>query len=549
MRRELGAARIKDRMTLTKRLRVGVVSLVVAAFFTSTAVVAAPKALSDLDASAYASAFQALEQGDFIGAQLQAADIQDQSLSGYLSFRTLMHPSAHKATFDELYAWLSRFRDLPLADKVFSLASKRKPADAPSAPMPEVVTEDATRSEITRPAREAFYSGDARKAFELAVSVGERWVAGLSAWRLQDYDQAHDYFTQIARDTDEDPWSRAAGAYWAARASVVLGDESSARDFLRMAARSPQTFYGMIAERQVHLTTAEANQGQLILAAYRAPTPDQSDVLTRFVALDPRAHRAAALAQIDQIEAARQELRAGLALSRTALEREAWTALLTTLGPASGPGLQTSVNLTPGDYPFPTLEPLNGFTVDRALVYAIVRQESAFNPNAVSHAGALGLMQLLPASAALATGDKSFRSRPKKLFNPAINLRAGQDYLAYLMDRGVGPDILRTVAAYNAGPGAVLKTIDMVGEHDLLLLIESLPALETRNYVERVMTAYWTYKRMFGEETHTLDALASGARRIDAHLDLARPAGIEPQAAPQALQVDALTERETSTLD
>ena len=192
---------------------------------------------------------------------------------------------------------------------------------------------------------------------------------------------------------------------------------------------------------------------------------------------------------------------------------------------------------------------MNGFTVDRALVYAIVRQESAFNPKAVSHAGAMGLMQLLPASAALATGDKTFRTRPKKLFNPAINLRAGQDYLTYLMDRGVGSDILRTVAAYNAGPGAVLKTIGMVGDQDPLLLIESLPALETRNYVEKVMTAYWTYKRMFGEETRTLDALASGARRIDAHLDLTRPPGIETQATPQTLEIGALTAREAAALD
>ena len=158
-------------------------------------------------------------------------------------------------------------------------------------------------------------------------------------------------------------------------------------------------------------------------------------------------------------------------------------------------------------------------------------------------------MQLMPASAALATGDKSYRSKPKILFNPAINLRAGQDYLSWLMDRGVGTDILRTVAAYNAGPGAVLKTTAMVGEDDPLLLIECLPALETRNYVEKVMAAYWTYKRMFGEETRTLDALAGGARRIDAQLDLASPAGIQPQLAPQTLEIGALTDRETAALD
>ncbi len=536
-------------MTLTKRLRVGVFSLVAAASIASMATAASPKALSDTDANAYASAFEAVDQGDFLGAELQAAEIKDKSLSGYLSFRALMHPTAHKASFEELYSWLAKFRDLPLADRVFSLASKRKPADAMAPPMPDVVIADATRSEITRPAREAFYSGDVRTAFDLAVGVGERWVAGLSAWRLHDFGQAHDYFAQIAHDSDEDPWLRAAGAYWAARSSVALGDERAAKDFLRMAARSPQTFYGMIAERQVRMASAQVGPAILILAAYRAPAPAVENDLTRFVDRDPRAHRAAALAQIGRVGDARQELRAGLALARTAVERDTWTALITALGPAGGPGIQKAEFLTLGDYQLPVLEPLNGFTVDRALVYAIVRQESAFNPKAVSHAGAMGLMQLLPASAALATGDKTFRTRPKKLFNPAINLRAGQDYLTYLMDRGVGSDILRTVAAYNAGPGAVLKTIGMVGDQDPLLLIESLPALETRNYVEKVMTAYWTYKRMFGEETRTLDALASGARRIDAHLDLTRPPGIETQATPQTLEIGALTAREAAALD
>ena len=198
-------------MTLKKRLRVGVFSLVAAASIASQAAAESPKALSDTDANAYASAFEAVDQGDFLGAELQAAEIKDKSLSGYLSFRALMHPTAHKASFEELYGWLSKFRDLPLADKVFSLASKRKPADALIPPMPEVVTLDAARSEITRPAREAFYSGDPQTAFRLAVSVGERWVAGLSAWRLADYSQAHDYFAQVAHDEDEDPWLRAAG--------------------------------------------------------------------------------------------------------------------------------------------------------------------------------------------------------------------------------------------------------------------------------------------------------------------------------------------------
>ncbi|WP_293904102.1 lytic transglycosylase domain-containing protein [Phenylobacterium sp.] len=530
-------------MTLEQRLRVGVLSLVAAASAASIAWAESPKALSDTDARAYAQAFQAMQDGDFVGAELSAAEIKDKSLSGYLSFGALMHPSAHKASFDELCGWLSKFRDLPLADRVFSLAAKRKPADADGPPMPEVAVVDGARSEVTRPAREAFYSGDPRTAFALAVNVGESWIAGLAAWRLQDYSQARDYFGQVARDDERNPWLRSAGAYWAARSAVALGDTASASGFLRLAAETPQTFYGMIAERQMRMIPAQASTGQLTLAAYRAPEPE----LSRFVQDDPRAHRAAGLAQIGHIEEARQELRAGLAMARTGDERKAWIALIAAVGPANGQ--QRTPYLTLGEYQTPPLEPKDGFTIDRALVYAIVRQESAFNPGAVSHAGAFGLMQVLPASATLATGDKRYRARPKTLLDPATNLRVGQDYLAYLMDRGVGSDLLRTVAAYNAGPGAVLKTIGMVGDQDPLLLMECLPALETREYVEKVMAAYWTYKHMFGEQTHTLDALAGGAKRIDAQLDLAYPPSPQPQFTPQPLEIGALIDRETAALD
>lgn len=541
-------------MTLKQRLRVGVMSLVAAASLASFAAAETPKALSDDDARAYAAAFQSVDQGDFVGAQIQAAEAQDRSLDGYLSFRALMHPTAHKATFEEMATWLAKFRDLPLADRVFSLANKRKPADALPLPKPEVALVDTARSEITRPAREAFYSGDARTAFKLAVDCGERWIAGLAAWRLQDYSQAQDYFAQVARDQDEDPWLRAAGAYWAARAASAVGDTSTAHGFLRMAAQAPHTFYGMIAERQVALARiAAAPVGQLTLAsypAYRAPEPSARAILQR----DLRAHRAAALAQIGRLEEARQELRAGLVLARTSDERKAWTALLSELGPSAGYGAQKPTYLTLGEYQAPPLEPKDGFTMDRALVYAIVRQESAFNPMAASPAGAMGLMQLLPTSAALATGDKTYVRKPRTLFNPSVNLRVGQDYLGYLMERGVGADLFKMVAAYNAGPGAVLNTVSRVGDDDPLLMIECLPALETRNYVEKVMTAYWTYKRMWGEETHTLDAVAGGARRVDAKIDLPvvlpDPSAAQPQAAPQTLEVGAIsTGLQTAALD
>ena len=82
-----------------------------------------------------------------------------------------------------------------------------------------------------------------------------------------------------------------------------------------------------------------------------------------------------------------------------------------------------------------------------------------------------------------------------------------------------GGDMVRTVAAYNGGPGAVIKAERNGGAYDTLMVIESLPAPETRAYVEKVMAGYWTYRRIFGERTRSIDALASGAKLVDVRLD------------------------------
>jgi len=527
-------------MTFMTRMRVAALAMICTAAIASQAAAAAPQALSPWDAQAYAGAFAATEQGDFIGAQMQASEIKDDSLKGHLALRQLMHPTAHMATFDELAAWLSKYADLPGADRVFALALKRKPQEALAPRAPVIATsawgrvgEAARRfvapppSDKARRAREAFYKGDVKLALALATDAGETWIAGLSAYRLKDYPLAQGHFEKVAREGD-DPWKRAAGGFWAARAAEAAGDADKAEDFLHLAAQEPDTFYGMIAERQARLAQADrptrlgearAPTGDFVLAAFEGPTIE----LSRFIRSDARAHRAVGLAQIGLANEAGLELRAGLTLANTQAERDLWSSLILALnGPltTAADAANTALLRLSGDYPTPLLEPQAGFTIDKSLVYAIVRQESRFNPLVVSRAGAVGLMQLMPESAARAAGDDKLKTDPAPLFDPAFNLRVGQDYVTWLMERGVGHDLLRTVAAYNGGPGTLTKTAQMLGEDaDSLLLIECLPTHETRNYVEKVVAAYWTYRRMFGEETRTLDALAQGAKTVDARLD------------------------------
>ena len=481
---------------------------------------------------------------------MQSAAVKDHSLEGYLSFHQLMHPTAHVAAFDELTAWLAKFRDLPVASRVFTLAAKRKTDptdDAGPRPMalgdgPQIA--NPALSEKARRGREAFYAGDAKRALALATASGDRWIAGLAAYRLRDYDRARASFADLARDGECDAWLQSAAAFWAARSALARSDTAGSAQFLRVAARNDETFYGMLAGRQLKLadqasvSAADDPLARLLLAAYTVPAAVQPDIdLASFVINDPRAHRAAALAQIGRGADAIQELRAGMALARTPAEQARWKALTLAMG-TSLADRASPPRTADLDYPTPELTPISGFTLDKALVYALVRQESRFNPQAVSPVGAAGLMQVMPASAAVAAGDDKLKSDPSPLFNPAFNLRVGQDYFTWLVEKGVGHDLVRAVAAYNAGPAPVTRAAQMLGaDADSLLLMECLPAQETRTYVQRVLAGYWTYRKMWGQASPSLDALAAGERAIDDRLDLRQPNRVPTQLAAQTLQI------------
>ena len=505
-----------------------------AIFLWATASVAHAGALDPLspeDVRAYRAAFAAADRGDFDAAEAAFANTRDHSLAGRLAFAKVMHPTRYSASYDDLADWLKSYSEEAGADRVYALALKRKPAGRRVAapPVPELFVGDETTpppADKGRAAREAYYSGDVEKALALAVAGGERWIAGLAAYRLGDLAKAQGFFEQVAHDENEDEWLRAAGAFWAARTASQAGHGREARDLLADAARSPNTFYGMIAVRQLALAgvaVAEESYDPIATLLSRANRagPDTAS-LDQLVRSDPRARRAAALAQVGRWREAGMELRAGLSLAQTPELRDNWTALALAIN-ANAPlnGGRPIRRVGGEDYPLPPLDPVGGFTIDKAMVYALVRQESRFDPLAVSNAGAVGLMQVRPMAAADVVGDDKLRTDNTPLFDPAFNLRAGQDYFTWLMDRGLKtPDVLRAVAAYNGGPATLNKTAAQLGaDCDTLLLIESLPFQETRNYVEKVMASYWTYRRLMGAENKTLDAVASGARVIDFRLD------------------------------
>jgi soluble lytic murein transglycosylase-like protein len=497
---------------------------------------AALEALSSADAKLYSSAFDAAERGDFDTADQSLAHVSDPCLVGRVEYVKLAGPAPRKSSFAELVGWLSAFKDLPGADRIYNLALKLKPSGAQiPAPVAALSVASATDSQgapdqRTSPtARQAYYGGDVTRALGLASASGDLWIAGLSAYRLGRFPEAMDDFWSVARDNDAGDMLRAGGAFWAARAAGKAGLAERERDYLRAAATLPTTFYGMIAQRRLELIadplgrlldTPEAEPKLIRVNATGLDAP----AVIRLVQTDPRARRAVALMQIGRAVDAGLELRTGMALAEDDTQRAAWTTLVLALNP----NRRTDAALTDAPvsrrplgaiYPTPPLAPAGGYTLDRALVYALAWQESRFDPLAVSPVGAIGLMQVMPSSAADIGADPVLRDDPTALFDPPTNLRLGQDYVTWLMRSAVGPDLLRVVAAYNAGPAALDRTQKAVGVDDTLLIVESMPALETRNYVRRVMAAYWSYRRQFGADSPTLDALASGATSVDAALD------------------------------
>jgi len=132
------------------------------------------------------------------------------------------------------------------------------------------------------------------------------------------------------------------------------------------------------------------------------------------------------------------------------------------------------------------------YGIDPYLVLAVIREESRFDPEAVSPARAVGLMQLLPSTA---QGILGTRLPPSRLMNPHLNIRAGVAYLAGLIRRYNG-SVPLAVAAYNSGPGGVRRVRALAGT-DLDRFVESLPYAETRAYVRHVLQSYGIYRWLY----------------------------------------------------
>ncbi len=396
----------------------------------------------------------------------------------------------------------------------------------------DAVEIDIGRSDI---AAAWYYFGRDEKAYGLANAAAARsgdhvaianWTAGLAAWRLGKLENARQHFETLAVSKQVSSWNAASGAYWAARVNLKLRRPGEMSKWLWRAAQFPRTFYGLLALRALGLQPSfEFARRQL-----------DPEMLARLEA-EPTSARALALMQIGQKRRAERELRgmkawAGAEMTRALLalaESAQMAELAFRLGNRLALSESPDAALGPLDvalYPIPPWRPDSGFKVDRALVYALIRQESGFNPRAKSPDGARGLMQLMPRTASYMARDRADRrSKRGKLFDPGINLELGQRYITHLLKHSVVQgNLFRLTAAYNGGPGNLNKwQRNMDYDDDPLLFIESLPSKETRLFIERVLTNLWIYRMRLGQEAPSLDGLAAGRWPLYVPLDTSPP--------------------------
>ncbi|MEP6786371.1 MAG: transglycosylase SLT domain-containing protein [Sphingomonadales bacterium] len=327
------------------------------------------------------------------------------------------------------------------------------------------------------------------------------WVVGLAAWRQKDWDGASTAFSSLARRSS-DPEMIAAGNYWAARADMIRKQPDLIQPRLRAAARYEETFYGMLAQGAMGLTPAKDDDGasairqvaghpnvRAALALKEIGETDRADALIRWQAKIGSPNEHATLTAI-----------AGkLDLPQTQL----WLAHN---GPA---GARTTAE---GRYPMPEgWSPDGGWRVDRALVFAHALQESNFRSNAVSSAGARGLMQVRQGTANDIARKKGLVFTGS-LATPSTNMEYGQSYIEQLRDMAQTGGLLpKVIAAYNAGPAPLDRwNLNTAAAKDPLLYIESIPYWETRGYVTIVLRNYWMYQQQAGEKTVSRAALVQG---------------------------------------
>ena len=382
----------------------------------------------------------------------------------------------------------------------------------------------------------ALKAGRPKLAYDLAKDAGplsvnplkeQTFMAGWIAWRyLKDADAAEKHFTALEKAADG-PLSRAKAAYWHGRLAESRGDKGAAAEHYRNATRDPDTFHGLLAMQKL-----EPARRSLEVKPPDYPTDAQ---IKNFLNSD--AVKAAAIANA---ALSREYTRGFLTSLRIGLPSEAEAAMVAHLADMFG-DTQMSVrvakaaiargqNLLTYGYPvhtFPSFRTLRK-PPEMAFMLGITRQETEFEPQTLSGAGAKGLMQVMTVTAKHVCSDHKIKCDIQRLMSDtSYNAQIASAYIADRMEEFDGSYVLG-LAGYNAGPGRARQWIRENGDPrdagvDPVDWIERIPITETREYVTKVLSNIQIYRARLGGEANAL--------RISQDLKRAQGSHKEPGAA------------------
>jgi soluble lytic murein transglycosylase len=372
-----------------------------------------------------------------------------------------------------------------------------------------------------------FFRGDAAHDagdFEGAAAAYERVVsmapalnrAGLARMRWGQvrvhqgrFEEAAEIFEGYLEEfPDGRRWDEA--TYWAAYSLLQSGDTVSARLHARhIEEKDPLSYYWVLGSRLMGVAY------EVDLAPEQIQDPPPTWVSTGLAGLEvlgdaglDTARREAAGRLIRQADGNAPALLAlAEGLNEVGLTWDGITVARSVL--AMGYGWDSRI--LRAVFPFPNQDAVEQEAVERGvdpfLVAAIIRQESAFYSSAVSSAGAVGMMQVMPATGeqlARSVGPRGFTRAT--LFTPEINVHLGSTFLADLLNR-FGPEVPYVLSAYNAGPSRLRRWRQFPEADDPLRYTERIPFEETRGYVKAVTRNAALYRWLYGTEEGAADGL------------------------------------------
>jgi soluble lytic murein transglycosylase-like protein len=529
-----------------------------------------PTILSESDVETYGKIFDLQDKGRFEAAKKLESKIENQILMGDALYQRYMS-KGYASKGVEVAEWLNKNYGHPGAETMFKLSKKKKIlARQPALPAPAKSGSDsgaynesyttklyhgwaggqigqfqrAVKKRETQKAagilgsekfkqsvsdadygrlagRLAFtlYNGgdfaNAKLWGDISAERGSEfglWTMGLLAYKNEEFQASQKYFEKMLDLPQINTNRKIEAAFWAGRAADGNDDSRAARKFWKYAMTRPASFYGAMSaamlgrepryefyedvlSREDIAELMKTKYGLTALALLQVGKKELAESHLRYLITEKAS---------DGLLHAVHRLSTSEELARTSL------AIAPIIKHRGIVEIDQNVILS-AQFPLPKWEPRGGWNIDRALLFAIARQESRFKTNAKSSAGATGLLQLMPKTAKLTAVKSGVKMSNLDLTKAEDSMFLGQQHVLDLFAlENVDNNIIKMLVSYNAGNGRLRGFERRFETDDPLLYIESFPAAETRSYVKLVMSNLWLYRARLGQPMTNLSDLASG---------------------------------------